>query len=160
MSLADFGNCLLFCLTVPQVLPILLGTVAAGSLSFLLLKLPSFSGSIRLALTYLHITSFIFLIGTISISMTCGMLLINLFLPAVPILLSAGMFTTYLFGPRLYLSSLSAREIRDGELAEWLVNFTRMVGTRTPTLYTTDRIEYAAFSIHGRKPGVCISKRV
>ncbi|MBS7623906.1 M48 family metalloprotease, partial [Candidatus Bathyarchaeota archaeon] len=42
----------------------------------------------------------------------------------------------------------------------WLVNFTRMVGTRTPTLYTTDRIEYAAFSIHGRKPGVCISKRV
>jgi len=160
LSLTDFGNCLLFCFTVPQVLPILLGTVAVGSLSFLLLKLPGSSSNIRLALIYLHITSFIFLIGTISISMTCGMLFINMFLPAVPILLFVGMFATYLLGPRLYLSSLSAREIRDEELTEWLVDFSRTVGTKAPTLYTTDRIEHSAFSIHGKRPGVCISKRI
>jgi Zn-dependent protease with chaperone function len=160
LSLVDLGNCFVSCTTVPSVLLILLSTATLGFLSFLAVRFGGFSSKTRLAFIYLHLTSFIFFIATLSISMVCGMFFLNVFLPGIPILLFAGMILTYLIGPRLYLTSLHASETKDEKLNEWASEYARVMDTRAPTIYVTKEKNPSAFSTYGTKPKICFSSRI
>ncbi len=153
-------NCLLACVTTPPVSSVLAASATVGVLSFLPVRFGNFGNNTRLASIYLHITSFIFLIATLSISMICGMFLLNVLLPAVPILLLVGMVATYLLGPRLYLSSLKASQSRNQDLIKWAAHYSRIMGIRTPDIYTMNEMEPAAFAIHSIRPKICFSNPI
>lgn len=156
----DLANCLLACISTPSISSVLIATAVTGSLSFLSIGSIDPSSKLRLAVIYLHMASFLFLIATLSVSMACGMLFLNLLLPAVPILLFAGIAIAYFLGPRFYMSSLGAHETQDERLNGWIADYSKLMGIEKPALYVTEQASPVAFSAHGIKPRVCISRLV
>lgn len=145
------------CITSPPVLYTLIAITLVGCLSFFAIRFAVTGAKTKLTLIYLHITSFTSLIVILSIAMVCGMLLMNVLILAIPFILFIGMITTYLVGPKLYLSSLKAQETSDNKLIRWVSKYSNLIGTKMPTLYLTEKSIPAAFSIHGLKPKICIS---
>jgi Zn-dependent protease with chaperone function len=156
-SFTDLAKCIPACITSPPVFYTLIAIAMVGCISFFIIKFATTGAKTKLALIYLHITSFTSLIVILSVSMICGMLLMNVLISAIPIILFIGMIATYLVGPKLYLSSLKAGETKDKTLIKWVSKYSKLIGTKTPTLYLTEKSIPAAFSIHGLKPKICIS---
>ena len=153
-------DCFSACISAPPIPYALAATATTGSLSFLSIRSVNPASNLRLPLTYLHLVSFMFLITTLSLSMVCGMLFLNPLLPAALLLVFIGIALTYVLAPKLYLSSLGARETRDGKLSEWTEAYSKLMGTKTPTLYLTERARPIAFSTHGMKPKICVSSLI